>query len=400
MRITRYVVGAAIVLSLIPGMEIVAQGSSDRPIEVPLVFDHGRLLVEAEVQLPDGSWTEARLWIDTGAPELIVEDSMAKRLGGSLRTRGGGPGFSLRLGGAELDLSSVTRVGMAPTWIWAATGAQANLPATVLAKYRPAFDFPAGRLVLSKPGQGQGLGERIPASVRADTGIVAIESSIGGGSFNMAIDLGASYTFIDAEELSQAPGYPGAWPRIKGSAGEANMWGWFFPREEDWEVVRPDSILIGGTRIEGAALVALPRSSVGGLGPWYSAKTAAPVSGFLGPNVFKAFRVEIDYAGGAVWLEKKGEIRGFDMDTVGLAIRPDGDGGYSVSAVARRGGEYLVPSLARGDRILSVDGHTLSGLTMGAAAALLRGKVGERREILAERGGKRFTVGAIVMRLP
>jgi hypothetical protein len=389
-----------------PGPSGGGDPASSRIVSVPLIVDHGRLLVDGEIRLPDGSWRSLRLWIDSGTGDFIVSDDLASALGSSLSRRGGGPFLALRVGGVDLDLSGVRSASAnSPSWLFRATGADANLPATILMKYRATFDFPDRTLSLEPGGNPVPQHAPLPFRVNPHSGIGAVGVRLGGTDLELAIDLGASYSFIDADAVRVVmEGHP-EWPRMTGSAGDANMWGWFFPREEAWCVVRPDEFQIedggsGGTIVEGAAFVALPRESMGGLGSWYSQKTALPVAGFLGPNAFSAFRLVIDWPEERIFLERTGEFAKHDLDTVGIALRPELDGGYSVVAVARRGGQPLVEGLVAGDRLVAVDGSPLAGLTMGGAAALFAGKPGTRHSILAERGGERFVVIAEARRLP
>jgi len=131
--------------------------------------------------------------------------------------------------------------------------------------------------------------------------------------------------------------------------------------------------------------------------------------GFLGPNAFRNFRVEIDYAGGAVWFERGAESGesgasgggpgGHDLDLVGLALRLEADGRYAVVGVPSRDGRPVVAGVQPGDILLRVDGFEAAGATMGAVVDALRGRPGEVRVLTLEREGKRFRVEARVERL-
>jgi len=361
-------------------------------------------MVAGEARLPDRSWLPVRLWIDTGSPSLAVSPGLAARLASS---GDAAAAFGLRLAGMELDLSSSgpPRSDL-PAWIFAATGADATLPATVLSQYRVTFDLPGRNLLLASPKgrHGSGPGDRaagkIEASVNRSTGIVAVTAYLGDRPVRLALDLGASFSFLDADLIGDILARHPDWPRFEGSAGTANMWGWFFPDEEDWEVLRSDQLRLGDQQIEDFAFVALPRASVGGLGPWYSRKTAIPVTGFLGSNAFRDFVLEIDYAGGSVSLTRGASSGHHDLDALPIGVRPEEDGGYSVAAVAHRAGQPLLQGLEPGDRLLSVDGHSVRGLTMGGLDALMAGAPGDRHRLRLEREGRDFELDASVLRLP
>jgi C-terminal processing protease CtpA/Prc len=127
-------------------------------------------------------------------------------------------------------------------------------------------------------------------------------------------------------------------------------------------------------------------------------KSARPVAGFLGPNAFIDFRVEIDYANEAVYFERGTPPGGFDMDLVGLALRPLEDGGYEVLGVAVKDGKPLVEGVEPGDLLFSVGDLSVNGATMGAVVDALRGVPGEIRTLALEREGVRFTIEAKVER--
>ena len=135
------------------------------------------------------------------------------------------------------------------------------------------------------------------------------------------------------------------------------------------------------------------------LGVWYSQKTARPVDGFLGANAFKAFRVEIDYANSAIYFEKAVEYDSHDMDLVGLTLRPELDGTYSVIGVATKDGEPVVAGVEPGDVLLSVDDLKTTGATFGTVVDALRGNPGDVRILEIERNGKRNKVKALVVRV-
>jgi len=46
---------------------VAAQGAVPESVTVPFVLDHNRMLVDAEIQRPDGTWCKIRLWVDTAA---------------------------------------------------------------------------------------------------------------------------------------------------------------------------------------------------------------------------------------------------------------------------------------------------------------------------------------------
>lgn len=381
------------------------------PAAVPIALDHDRMLVEAEIQRKDGSWRKARLWVDTGNPEFFMSEALARDLGVDLQAATHGADgkatrlevpapTGVRVGGTPLDFKGVKSVVLfEPRWLLATMHADANLPSTVLMRYHVVFDYPRLELAIAAPGSLKPRGVRAPASVHPETGIVQIDAVVAGERLSFALDNGASYSFTSNDVLERlSRGQPG-WPRYIGAVGCANIWGWW-PGESEWPVVRVPEIEWGSVPLSGVGLVGLPNFFPGGagLGEWYSRKTARPVDGILGPNAVKGFRVEIDYAGSAVYFEKGAEPEAHDMDLVGLTLRLEADGTYRVIGVASKHGKRAVEGVEPGDELVQVNGFETEGATMGTVVDALRGRPGDTRILLLERNGKRFTVEAKVER--
>ncbi len=379
---------------------------------VPMILDHNRMLVDAEIQRNDGTWRPARLWIDTGNPDFFVSEALARDLGidlagmaqtpaGQVRPMEIPPPAGLRLGGMPLKLEGVRSLVMfEPRWLFDTMHNDANLPSTVLKQYHVIFDYPQRQVTIAQPGHSRPQGVRSPARVHPATGIVQIDALIDKDSLSFALDNGASYSFTSEAVLARLADQHPSWPRTTGAVGCANIWGWW-PGEAIWPIVRVAEIQWGSARLLDVGLAGLPNFFPNGsdLGTWYSQKTATPVDGFLGPNAFKAFRVEIDYADGAVYFEKGGEYDSGDMDLVGLTLRPQGDGSYQVIGVGQMDGGPAVSGVEVGDVLLEVDNLKITGATMGSAVDALRGKPGDVHTLVLDRGGTRVSIQAKVEHL-
>lgn len=379
-------------------------------VTVPVILDHNRMLVDAEIQRKDGSWRTARLWVDTGNPDFFISEDLARDLGIDLsaaeRTLEGhtqpleiAPPAGIRIGGMPISLAEVrSQVLFTPAWLFSTTHSDANLPSTVLRHYQIVFDYPALLLTIGRPGGLIARGIRVPASVNPQTGIVQIDATIGGDSLSFALDNGASFSFVSDDVFDRLSQSHPDWPRSEGALGCANIWGWW-PAEPQWPLMRVPEIRWGPVPLVGVAVVGLPKIFPNGigLGTWYSQKTARPVDGILGPNAFKALRVEIDYAGGAVYFDKGAPVDISDMDLVGLTLRPEADGGYSVIGVAMKDGRPSVKGVEPGDRLLQVGDLKTNGATMGTVVDALRGKPGDIRRLVLERKGRQFSVEAQVL---
>jgi hypothetical protein len=379
---------------------------------VPMVLDHNRMLVDAEIQRKDGSWRPVRLWIDTGNPDFMMSETLARDLGIDLSAASANatdgrmpplevpPPTGVRLGGMALDFQGVgSMVLFEPAWIFNTMHIDANLPSTVMKKYQIVFDYPKREFTIAAPGSLPPRGVRSPAAVNSQTGLVQIDAEISGERFSFALDNGASYSIISGDVLTRLAQEHADWPRTIGAVGCANMWG-YWPQEPSWPVVRVPEIRWGEVRLADVGLVGLPIFSADGSSfwDWYSQKTARRVDGFLGPNAFKAFRVEIDFADSAVYFEKGAEFDSHDMDIVGLTLRPDSNGTYQVIGVAEKAGQSAVAGAEPGDRLLQVGDLKTMGATMGTVVDALRGRPGDVRTLVLERNGRQIQIEATVER--
>ncbi len=375
-------------------------------VTVPVILDHNRMLVEAEFQRKDGSWRKARLWVDTGNPSFYLSEKFARDLGIDFSADKVNPHVMpptyVRIGGMPMNFKGVrTRVMLEPHWLFSTMHNDANLPSTVLKQYHVVFDYPKLQLTLAEPGILKPRGVRAPASVHTENGIVQIDAVVNGENLSFAMDNGAAYSFVSQEVLERISRRNPDLPRITGTVGCANMWGWWPPDEQTLPVIRLPEILWGPVSLSNIGIVGVPELSPNGpsLGAWYSQKTARPVQGFLGPNAFKAFRVEIDYANNAVYFEKSADFDSHDMDIVGLTLRPEPDDTYSVIGIAKKNGKLVVDGVEPGDVLLQVDNLRTTGATMGTVVDALRGRPGDIRVLVLERNGKKFKIEARVVRV-
>jgi hypothetical protein len=375
-----------------------------RSASLPFLLDHNRMLVDAELLRNDGTWRKARLWVDTGNPDFFVSPALARDLGFDLPTDGGNaeapPPAGVRIGDMPLDFNGVKcKVLSEPSWLFSTMHNDANLPSTVLKKYQVVFDYPKKRITLAEPGSLGHRGRQVPAGVNESTGIVQIDAVAGGDTLSLALDNGASYSFVSRAVLERFRSRNPPPAFMTGAIGCANIWGWW-PDEPSWPVVRMPLLRCGDVSMSGVGIAGLPDFFPGGssLGDWYSLKTARPVAGFLGPNAFKAFRMEIDYANRAVYFEKGAEFDLHDMDLAGLTLRPEADGGYRVIGIAVKDGVPSVMGVKPGDRLVSVGKLETAGATMGEVVDALRGEPGSSRTLTFRRDGRSFTVAAKVER--
>jgi len=382
----------------------------EKVVTVPFRLDHNRMLVEGEMQKKDGTWRKVLFWVDPGNPSFILSKPLADdlrdevislRKEGNVDARNPVP-VSVRIGGKLMDFRDVNPYILSePFWLFSTMHIDANLPSVVLKRYQVVFDYPERQLSIGDSGSMIHRGIRNTALVHPETGIVQMDAIIDKGVFSFALDNGASYSFMTGAMVDSLIIRNPGWPAIAGTAGCANMWGWWPPEIQPFLVLRIPEVKWGNTDLTQVGIVGVPDSSLGGIsmGAWYSRKTVKPVDGFLGANALKSFRVEIDYPDNAVYFEKGTDKEGFDMDIVGLAVSPQRDSSYLVIGITQKNHKPLVEGIIPGDKLIQIDRLTVKGATMGSVVDALRGKPGEVRKLLIERGGKQIKVDVRVERI-
>lgn len=358
------------------------------------VLDHNRVFVPLEFVQPDGKLRTTLAFVDSGDPNFGIMQPLAQALpvknGGAVR---------VRIAGMDLHLPLDLVVGTDPgRTMFAGMDVEANLPATILDQYDVNLDYAKRTLTLAPPGSLKHEGARIPCKVNPRTGLVSVQADIGGQSYAFAIDAGSAYTWIDQTVAQKWTTTHPQWVRGVGAVGDANMNG-ALP-ELTGTILRLPVIHVGTLAFEqvGALAVSGGWDKAGpSLFQWYSQKTPEPVAGFIGGNILRQFRVEIDYANGATYWERVAPPDPDDLDQVGITIGVHG-GKYSVIALPTQNGKAAVHGVAVNDELLRVDGAAVTGATMGKVLTALHGRPGEIRRLVLERNGKSFNVNAPITR--
>jgi hypothetical protein len=374
-------------------------------VTVPFILDHNRMLVEAEFQRTDGSWRKALLWVDTGNPKFLASGDFMRDLGLAVNDTAVAVEIpfpaGIRIGGMPIAFDSVQSYAYnGVKWMFNTMHNDGNLPITVLKNYDIVFDYPAKQLTIAKPGTLIPRGVRSTATINAANGIIQIDAVIDGENYSFAFDNGASCSFVPDDLVAKLVQNHPDWPNSKGAVGCANIWGWW-PEEQNWPLVRVPEFQWGTIKIEDAVIAGLPPFFSGGrdLGTWYSQKTTRPVNGFLGPNVFKDYRVEIIFSDNAVYFEKEVDSDKNDMDIVGLTLKPLDDQRYEVIGIVEKDGKPVVTGIEPGDILLQIGDLKTTGATMGTVIDALRGKPGEKLMLILEREGRQFVIEATVQHI-
>jgi predicted aspartyl protease len=369
---------------------------------VPITLDHNRMTVEVEFVRPDGSVRQARAWVDTGSPDLTLAEPLARDLGldvsglaaGARAVVAASPALAVRLGGLPLAVAGVRVCVVAGAVVLPGVVAEATLPASLFRNDHVVFDYPARRLTVARPGVLAPRGVGLACRVNAETGLFMIAATVEGDTVQFGVDTGSAGTWVSSLLTAKWQGRHPNWPQATGAAGSANFFG--FPFETEGVLMRLPELEFGGLRVREVGLLGLDQS----LFDWYSQKSAAPVVGFLGANVLWSFRLEIDFPSRMSYWEMSAPVDPRDFDIVGLTLRPEADGGFTVAGVVNVAGRPAVDGVAAGDRLIRVDELEVANAAMGDVVNALRGEPGSTRALVIERGGERLSVVAGILRLP
>jgi predicted aspartyl protease len=375
-----------------------------KSVTVPITLDHNRTIIDVYLPLPDGTSKRIRAWVDNGNAELWITQALATKLGLSFsgdakpaldgRQRAVQAPNSLQVGGMDISLAGIPKAQALLDRDSVAPGcsAEITIPSSVLRNYDVLFDYPNRQFTIGPPDSIQFKGVSSKGLLNSQNGLIQLPSKINGEEFNLALDVGASITLLSRERIAQWHKAEPSWPSMVGGVASANMWG--SEEETRWQLLRIPRIQFGAAPLKNVAAASFPDEEL----KWFQNRAGVPTIGLIGANALLDDRVGIDYAHSTVYLERTSPTSAPDMDVVGLMLRPEPDGRYTVLGVADYDGKPSVPDLKAGDVLVGVDGAPATGATMGQVWSLLGGAPGQIRTLTLEREGKRVTVDAPVRR--
>jgi hypothetical protein len=375
-----------------------------RSATVPFILDHNRMIVDVELLRPNGVVRPARAWVDTGNQFFLLAEPLARELGiaptgateqGAQYDQGWADQTPrILLAGLPLDVVGIRAKVLLGARAMPGVPVEVNLPASVFRHDHVVFDYPGRRLTVARPGVLKPVGTAIPCRVNRETGLFQIAATLGGTILELGVDNGSAFTWLSNTLTTAWQARHSEWPLAVGAAGAANFFG--FPFETKGVLMRLPELGIGPLHARAVGVLGLPQE----LFDWFSKKSAGPVVGLLGANVLKGFRVEVDYPSSMTYWVAGPAPEPNDLDIVGLTLRPEPDGGFTVVGVVEKGGAPTVAGVEAGDRLIRIDALETANASMGAVVDALRGTPGTRRNLFVERKGKRMTVEAVVSRLP
>jgi hypothetical protein len=269
-----------------------------------------------------------------------------------------------------------------------------NLPAKALRHYDVLIDFPGRKFSIGAPGTIQFRGQSVKAQVNAETGLIQIPSQIENKKYNLALDLGSNISFLAEDIFDKLAAAHPDWPHMTGAVGSVGMWGG--DDEPKWKVMRLERLQYGPLFLSNVAFVEFPKDRM----EYFAKRAGIATIGLLGSQALLNYRVGLDYAHSTVYFDIGRTFNFPDFDVVGLILRPEYDGQFSILGVADFDDKPSVPTGANGvqpgDHLIAVDDIPVQGSSMGQVWKMLGGTPGQERKLTIERGGKELRVAAAV----
>lgn len=272
--------------------------------------------------------------------------------------------------------------------------AEINLPSGILRHYDVLVDFPGHKFSIGAPGTIHFRGPGGKVLINPENGLIQVPSQIENKKYNLALDIGACISFLSTDLFDKLASVHSDWPHMTGAVGSANMWG--LEEEPKWKVMRVDRIQYGPLFLANVPIVDFPKDRM----DFFEKRAGVVTAGLIGSNALVNYRVGIDYAHSTVYFEFGRMFNFPDFDVIGLTLRPEDDGRFTILGVAEFEGKPSVASgpggVQSGDHLFAVNGIPVAGSTMGQVWAMLGGTPGQERRLTVERAGKQFTVAATV----
>jgi hypothetical protein len=369
-------------------------------VTVPITLDHNRVIIEIDLPLPDGSTKRVRAWVDNGNAELNLSRRVATLLGLTVTCGdhecSAPPPPQIVIGSMKISLAAVKEAKIPLKPVTAAAvmapgmSAEMNLPSTILRNYDILINFPNRELTIAPSGTLKFNGVKAKAIVNPENGLIQLPSQIENKKYNLALDIGASISLLSPEVFDRLAGAHSTWPHMTGAIGPANMWG--FESEPQWKVMRLDRVQFGPLFFTNVPAVAFPKDWMA----FFEKRAGIPTAGLLGSEALLNYRIGLDYAHSIVYFDIGRLFNVPDFDVIGLILRPEDDGRFTILGIADYEGKPAVAEVQPGDHLVAVDGLPVLDSTMGQVWSRLAGEPGKEHALTVERGGKQFTVTAKV----
>ncbi|MFZ1169078.1 MAG: PDZ domain-containing protein [Candidatus Sulfotelmatobacter sp.] len=379
-----------------------------KPVTVPFTLDHDRIIVEVNVALSNRTTQHVHAWLDNGNPDLHLSHRLALLTGRTTISCDGQlcsttPPVEMSIGGMTIPLGGrIPGAGIKEAWVSSidnaplapGMSAEINIPSTVLSHYDVLIDFPGRELTIGQPGTLKFKGVTAKVIVNPANGLIEVPGKIENKKYSLALDLGQSISLLTEELVDKLATAHPDWPRMTGAIGPANVSG--SADELKRKLMRVDRLQYGPLFLTNVVVAEF----LSGQPVPFAGRPGGPSNGLLGSEALLNYRVGIDYAHSTVYFDIGRLFDVPDFDVVGLILRPENDGQFTILGVADYEGKPSVPEgndgVQAGDHLIAVDGIPVRGSTLGQVWAMLAGSPGTKRMLTVERAGGQVTVGAQV----
>jgi hypothetical protein len=394
---------AAVLICLLSAAIAQNAATESKSVTVPITFDHDRIIIDVDVPLTDGSTKRVRAWVDNGDPEQWVSSRVSTWLGLALGNCDGQvcsaksptPMVSpeILIAGMKVSLSAMGKIKVPAgdrTPIAPGMNAEINIPSTVLRNYDVLINFPGRELTIGQPGSLKFQGVKAKVMVNGENGLIQIPSQIENKKYNLGLDVGSSISFLTADLFDKLTSAHPDWPHMAGAIGPANMWG--LQDEPKWRLMRVARVQYGPLFLTDVATVEFAADRA----TYFEKRAGVTTAGLLGANALINYRVGLDYGHSTVYFEIGRTFNFPAFDVIGLILRPEASGSFTIIGVADYAGKPSVPEVRAGDHLIAVNGIPIAGSTLGQVWTMLGGEPGNERTLTIERAEKQFTVVAKV----
>lgn len=368
-----FLVGVSAALAPIP-----ASGAPS--VSMPLAIRNNRIYASFGVPTSSGAREPILCAIDTGGGGLVIARRTADRLGlKPLAGKSNAPRTFVPIALDAVYLAE-TRVPLgfaattaADTDRYAPGAASAGFfPGAFLSDHIVTYDYLNGVLSLDAPPLDDAVA--LPVRIDPKSGFPRVELTIDGETFGFLLDTGASFTMLSRAVVDPLRAKHRDLPYRDGAYGPANMQG---GPETEAAMLRIRDVRWGGIPLGDLDVVTRP---TGTFERYMSSITAGPIVGALGGNVLRNVAARLDYPHSTLTVRYERRPRPDELTVVPLILQPHEDGTFTINGGAAADG-------LREKHLLSVDGHSVAGLSLDDVQQLLRGPVGTTRSI--ETSGER-----------
>jgi hypothetical protein len=359
----------------------------------PFIFEGNRIYAELTFVRPDGASRHVLAFVDLGSPSMILSPALFRELQLDQQR-------SLLFTVGEMPVRVDARAVTADTWfpfpLADHRSVEALLPAGILQRYQLVLDYANRTLTLAQPGTLRLQGAPVPLRINEKTGLIVVDVGIDGDIYPATVDAGSAYTWLRKSAVRKWLAAHPDWPRGIGAVGPSNMRMAADGIEARGILLRIPEVKLGSLRARQVGALAIgPSDANWDFMDWYSQKNPLAVTGWIGGNILRGFRITFDYRKRmSYWLQQV-EPDAHDLDQVGLTLEAR-RGEYFVAAIVTQNGQPTVDGVQAGDKLLRIAGLSTANATWGEIFRAMHGKPGELRTLLLERTSRQFTVQATI----